>query len=335
MNQCLVCRNAEGGSFQVVSSGVPTQFACGICGRYSTSNDLALQLKRDSSDTEHWGLTPMQRAVLSHRIRTGSRTPPRTDDDIFRITPDVLERIRTSGLLPNPAVQAMNLVRLIGDTQTASGTPISQFPVELHAIIGAFDRERAVHLAEELEEKKLLRTRGRIICSRTDDSRASLKEPKVISLSLAGWARYESEKRGELSGQDGFLALKFNEPDLDDFVTNVLKPIVNESFGCNLYDMRDVSKAGIIDNIMRVRIRDARFVIAELTHGNQGVYWESGFAEGLGKPVIYICEASEFKKSEIHFDTNHCTTVQWSKDDPDRFKSEFVATLRRSLEEQQ
>ena len=37
-------------------------------------------------------------------------------------------------------------------------------------------------------------------------------------------------------------------------------------------------------------IRDAKFVIADLTHDNNGAYWEAGYAEGLGKPVIYICE---------------------------------------------
>lgn len=208
-----------------------------------------------------------------------------------------------------------------------------EFPRHLHVTIGAFDRDKAIQLADELESKRILHVRGRAFAAPLDRDRPPLKEPTEVSLTLDGWERYESERRGELSGQDGFLALKFNAPVLDDFVKNVLKPAVTENFGCNLYDMRDVAKAGVIDNIMRVRIRDARFVIADLTHANQGVYWESGFAEGLGKPVIYICEASEFKK--IHFDTNHCTTVKWSKDDPGTFKSEFVATLRRSLEEQQ
>ena len=37
-------------------------------------------------------------------------------------------------------------------------------------------------------------------------------------------------------------------------------------------------------------VRDAAFVISDLTHDNSGAYWEAGYAEGLGKPVIYICE---------------------------------------------
>ena len=83
---------------------------------------------------------------------------------------------------------------------------------------------------------------------------------------------------------------------------------------------------------MRDQIRRSAFVIADLTHDNSGAYWEAGYAEGLNKPVVYICEKKKFNDSTTHFDTNHCTTVTWSRDDDDSFRSELVATLRRSLE---
>ena len=86
--------------------------------------------------------------------------------------------------------------------------------------------------------------------------------------------------------------------------------------------MRDVSQAGIIDNIMRTQIRDAAFIIIDLTHDNAGAYWEAGYAEGLGKPVVYICERKKFETATTHFDTNHCTTVPWSIEDPENFKKE-------------
>ena len=333
MNKCPVCQNVEGGEFRPVRSDQATHYECDICGKYTMCADPFHQLDTAHGDLGPWGLTAIQRAVLSHRIRTYSAKPRKTEEELFCITAGVLDRVRGVATLPSPAVQAMNLVRLIGDAESGSGSPIPRFPLELQATIGAFDRDKAIQLAQELKEKEVVRTHGPDTWFRqADDSKPHRSEPTKISLSLAGWEQYEAERRGQMSGQDGFLALKFNEPDLDDFVKDVLKPTVEENFGCNLYDMRDVSQAGVIDNIMRVRIRDARFVIAELSHGNQGVYWEAGFAEGLGKPVVYICEASKFK--EIHFDANHCTTVKWSADESEKFKRELVATLRRSLEEQ-
>lgn len=46
--------------------------------------------------------------------------------------------------------------------------------------------------------------------------------------------------------------------------------------------------AGNIQARLEVEIRKARFVVAELSHHNNGAYWEAGFARGLGKPVIYM-----------------------------------------------
>ena len=104
-----------------------------------------------------------------------------------------------------------------------------------------------------------------------------------IDLSLEGWEQYEAEKRGRFAGNYGFLAMQFDEPDLKAFVKEVLKPAVKDEIGYDLVDMNDVGRAGIIDNIMRVQIRDAAFVIADLTHDNSGAYWEAGYAEGLGQ----------------------------------------------------
>jgi len=95
--------------------------------------------------------------------------------------------------------------------------------------------------------------------------------------------------------------------------------------------MRDAAEAGVIDNVMRAHIRDASFVLVDLTHANEGAYWEAGYAEGLGKPVLYLCNRQVFDESGTHFDTNHCTTVLWDPALPDPFTEELKATLRRSL----
>jgi nucleoside 2-deoxyribosyltransferase len=152
-----------------------------------------------------------------------------------------------------------------------------------------------------------------------------------LNLTLEGWERYEAEKRGQTRGNYGFIALEFNDALLDPFVRDIVKPCVKTELGFDLVDMRDVAKAGVIDNIMRAQIRDAAFVLVDLTHDNSGAYWEAGYAEGLGKPVIYLCERAKFEQVTTHFDTNHCTTVVWSADQNEEFQKQLVATLRRSL----
>ena len=68
-----------------------------------------------------------------------------------------------------------------------------------------------------------------------------------------------------------------------------------------------------------MEIRTSRFLIADLTHENPGAYWEAGYAEGLGKPVIYTCEKKKFENQvKTHFDTNHHLTLQWDSNETDR-----------------
>ena len=154
-----------------------------------------------------------------------------------------------------------------------------------------------------------------------------------VSLTLNGWEKYEAERHGQTKSHYGFIALEFGHHDLDSFVRQVVRPAIDE-MGYTLADMRDVSEAGIIDNIMRMRIRNARFVLVDLTHDNNGAYWEAGYAEGLGKPVIYLCEKEKFEKARTHFDTNHCTTIPWSREDDEGFKQNLTSTLGQSLDRQ-
>ena len=223
----------------------------------------------------------------------------------------------------SPIVLAMNLIRYIGDEVSKSGGPVNRLQRVSHAI-GVEDYKLISELDHDLKQKNLIR--GNLFYYPDG------VELEDANLSLDGWERYEREKRGSFSGDYGFLAMQFGDPNLEEFVEEVVKPTVKES-GYKLMHMRDVGRAGIIDNIMRMQIRDSAFVISDLTHDNLGAYWEAGYAEGLGKPVIYICEKNKFRGSGTHFDTNHSTTVLWSMSEREDFRRELIATIRRSLED--
>lgn len=226
----------------------------------------------------------------------------------------------------SPAIQAMNLVRYIGDEVSRSGKSIEILDcAEIQEIIGAPSDEFVEQLIEDLKERGTIK-------GHLSPEKGGPSSFFFVTLTLHGWEQYEAERRGEFKGNYGFIAMQFNDSELDPFVKDIVKPAVKEGIGYDLVDMRDVAQAGVIDNILRTQIRDAAFLIVDLTHDNPGAYWEAGYAEGLGKPVIYICEKAKFDKKKTHFDTNHCTTVPWSKDADEGFKQSLIATLRRSLD---
>ncbi len=224
--------------------------------------------------------------------------------------------------LPSPGQQATNIIKFVGDNTRDTGLPLDNFPLSFHAAVGSITRQFAFDAAKELKSNGLMD----FVPASSFDSIDGIQ----IRLTLKGWADYDAEASGKTSGSYGFLALKFGDEILDPFVQSHIKPAVAE-LGLELRDMRDGARAGVIDNLIRIDIRDAAFVIADLTHDNAGSYWEAGYAEGLGKPVLYICEKSKFGSVKTHFDTNHSTTVQWDADDPEAFKRDLIATLRRSL----
>jgi hypothetical protein len=265
----------------------------------------------------------MQRAALSHLLQSAAGT-----DSTPKITSDWIERWRADARLPSPALQAANLIRLIGDEFSRTGDSYVLDEVVDTARVGTLSPQTLGRLCEELTAKGILQAIGR---TTVPNRGGGVTGRPVYGLTLEGWERYEAERRGQVAGRYGFIAMPFGVVELDKFVTTALKPIVKKEIGYDVVDMRDVARAGVIDNIMRAQIRDAAFVLADLTHDNAGAYWEAGYAEGLGKPVIYLCEHAKFNKVKPHFDTNHCTTVMWSIDRPEEFGRDLIATLRRSL----
>src|SRR5262249_3930811 len=100
------------------------------------------------------------------------------------------------------------------------------------------------------------------------------------------------------------MAMKFGDATLDRMVRECFRPAV-ERTGFDLRVLTDQQAAGLIDDQIRAALLSARFVIADLTHGSHGAYWEAGFGEGRGIPVIYTCEKSAWEQNKSHFDTSH------------------------------
>ena len=305
---------------QIRSEGHNLIVDCDTCGQYVLSKELWTDVLSPES---HGGrrLSDVCRARLSHRLITGATTDP---SKRLMLTRDYLDRFIARGCPgPTPGEQAINIIKYVGNEISQSGKRIDNFPTGFYAIIGAPNPEFADELTAELVSQGILT--GLVSESIGGYNIAD------IGLTLGGWDRFEAEKRGLQAGNYGFIAMKFDDAELDPFIETVVKPTVREGIGYDLVDMRDVARAGLIDNIMRAQIRDAAFVIVDLTHDNSGAYWEAGYAEGLGKQVIYICKKAKFDEAKTHFDTNHCTTVLWSPDSGDDFRQELIATIRRSL----
>lgn len=100
-----------------------------------------------------------------------------------------------------------------------------------------------------------------------------------------------------------FVALDFKHKDV---YYDVIKPLLIEH-GYEPICLLDSSRSENIDFEIANGIRKSRFVIADLTNQNSGVYWEAGMAFGADLPVILCCNSSDdIKPSDlVHFDLSH------------------------------
>ena len=73
-------------------------------------------------------------------------------------------------------------------------------------------------------------------------------------------------------------------------------------------------------------IRRSRFVVADFTGQQSGVFFEAGYALGLDIPVIWTCREAQKHELERHFDTRQYNHILWT-DEADLYES-----LRRRIE---
>jgi hypothetical protein len=235
---------------------------------------------------------------------------------------DVARKIVENGQLPTPQEQADNLIRMLGNRmQGDPGRALGLQYLHHGAIVGSPSTASFNYVVKQLVQAKLL-----------EEEKGDVHGGWMVRLSFEGWARYDELQRGVHAGRIAFMAMQYNDPDLDRVHKECFRKAVAET-GFSLRRLDDEPQAGLIDNRLRVEIRGAAFLIADLSHKNAGAYWEAGFAEGLGKPVIYTCEKRAFddKATRPHFDVNHHTTIIWSADDLANAAEQLKATIRNTL----
>jgi hypothetical protein len=284
---------------------------CPGCGNFVITKTAARVLDSDGAGPK--------RGVLSHWIRHVCERGQKPEID-----QKLLRAILDEQSLPSVSEQADGLLLWLGDELLRLGKPNAVVSLQdyrrLTALLGAAPGPGSgglMYLAQGL------RQRGHIFPSQIS------QYADRVGLTFDGWKKYEELKRARIESRSAFMATPFGN-ELIDRLFECFKEAVAQT-GFELRRVMDKAPAGLIDNRLRVEIRKSRFMVCELTNANAGAYWEGGFAEGLGRSVIYSCEKSYFKTKGTHFDTNHCQTVLWEESDFQAAAEQLKATIRATL----
>ena len=161
------------------------------------------------------------------------------------------------------------------------------------------------------------------------------------ALTYSGLKEAQKLKLAVSNSAFAFVAMWFNDEEMKGAYESAIKPAVQIATEGQLTASRVDNKEhnnDITDEII-AGIKDSRFVIADMTGYRGGVYYEAGFARGLGKPVILTCRKDWFDgetdcngkvmKEKIHFDINHLNVIVWNT--LDELKERLISRIKATV----
>ena len=144
----------------------------------------------------------------------------------------------------------------------------------------------------------------------------------IMSLLPEGYARIDELQKSTANGKNVLVAMKFGE-DTKPLREAIRTGICNAGYIAIFID--EVQHNDFITPELLKHIKNSKFVVVDLTHQNNGAYFEEGYAMGLGKPVIQLCKIGV----NLHFDVAQKNTIMWDteSDIPQRLKNRITATI--------
>ncbi len=148
-------------------------------------------------------------------------------------------------------------------------------------------------------------------------------------LTYKGWERVVELKKSRPDSNQAFVAMSFDK-DLMPVWEKGLKPALEEvGYSPIRVDTKQTNDK--IDDKIIADIRKSGLVVADFTGQKNGVYFEAGFALGLGIPVIWTCKESDI--NDLHFDTRQYNHISWldEADLKEQLLNRIEATLPNRL----
>ena len=146
-----------------------------------------------------------------------------------------------------------------------------------------------------------------------------------IRLTPDGWERVTQLMQTQTDSNQAFVAMWF-DPGLQEAWDNGFKPAL-ESVGFTPYRVDQDPHNEKIDDRIIAEIRRSGLLVADVTGHRQGVYFESGFAMGLGIQVFWTCRNTDIELT--HFDTRQYNHVVW--DDPEDLRQQLATRIAANI----
>ena len=272
MPECPICSSFVQSPKEAVNF---TGYDCPRCGRWGIDTDSSGIILLFARKIGEWDTQALhRRSRMSHILR---RQQPAIDKYRWAKIPlGNLESWHLDEPLPPPSEQLDQLVIWLGKHQPSQAESAMVTAPAISAWIGTSitPGSSEAGLGWLLDQEKSAE-----FVEKRSDQNGSMR----LRLRMQGWLQYGILMQGHAESRTALMAMKFGDQELDEVVKKCFGPAAKRA-GFELRLITQRQPAGLIDDQLRVALRTSRFVVADITHGNNGAYWEAGFAEGTRAP---------------------------------------------------
>lgn len=291
MPECPVCERSLSTPPRTWDYGNRKSIECPRCGSFEIAGLLTEGSIKQMDEKERMG--------LSAWLRT-----ERPID--FVVTDDNLGRVLQGR--PNYRVSEKQLL-LLRHLEDLTNHPGGRVQVDLDddfpVIWASNDDELLFHL-EELAQRGLIE--NVVHKGTTYDPALRTVRQAQATITTKGWDYLDDHPALADVGNQVFMAMSFSTR-MGRAFSEGIKPALTGA-GYRAYRVDRDPHIQRIDAKIEHEIRNSALVVADVTEQRQGVYYEAGFAKGLGLPVIWT--VSEEEKGKLHFDTRQYKHIIWT-----------------------
>ena len=229
---------------------------------------------------------------------------------ILKLTLDNIGQLGQSASIPDGPLESMDRILLYVAVKLRSSDEFCALASEDYPIAFAKHSEEFDYFLLNLMERRYIESEGL-----TGNYR----------LTPDGWERVAELRRNERNSSQAFVAMWFDQT-LDSAWNEGFRPALEAAgFSAVRVDKEEYNEK--IDDRIIAQIRRSGLLVADVTGHRQGVYFEGGFALGLGITVIWTCREGDIESA--HFDTRQYNHIVWT--DPEDLRKRLIDRIEATL----
>lgn len=305
ITKCPVCKETVSRITRVLNKD-SFYITCFLCGEYETTSEF-IKLTNDE-------LLHGKRFILSGILRNTFR-----NGKIELVMLKNYESIIESANLPKNPIETIERILLFIYEKMGYKSISEVVKISIEKDFPIFYLKSKTDFDCYLNEMKIL---GYII-----------GDNQNLKITLNGWKKIEELNKFKTDSDQAFVAMRFHESMNNAYKLGIEPALIETGFHPYRVDI-DLTVKKIDDSII-AEIRRSGLLIADFTENRPAVYFEAGFAMGLGVPIIWTCRDDCVK--DLCFDTRQYPHIKWKKESElkeqlvNRIEANFPGRLRAKV----